>query len=57
MMRVQVLVIRLIMGLVFGVLLSRVFFPTSGKWLIPILGGLLVFFAYGFEYLHKRNDR
>lgn len=56
-MRVQVLVIRLIMGLVFGVLLSRVFFPTSGKWLIPILGGLLVFFAYGFEYLHKRNDR
>jgi hypothetical protein len=54
-MRIQVLVIRLILGAIFGVLLSRVFFPTYGVWPILGLGGLLVFFAYGFEYLHKRG--
>ena len=54
-MRTRVLVIRLILGAVFGVLLSRMFFPTYGKWPIFAIGGLLVFFAYCFEYLHKRN--
>jgi len=54
-MRTRVLVIRLILGAVFGVLLSRMFFPTYGKWPIFALGGMLVFFAYCFEYLHKRD--
>lgn len=54
-MRTQVLVIRLILGLLFGTLLTRVFFPTSGKWLIAVVAGLLVFFAYSFEHLHKRD--
>lgn len=55
-MRPQVLVIRVVLGLVFGALLSRVFFPTKGMGLIFIIAGLLVFFAYVFEYVHKRGD-
>ncbi len=55
-MRPLVLIIRLVLGLIFGVLLYRVFFPTSGTWLIFLIGGLLVFFAYLFEYIHKRGD-
>lgn len=54
-MRLQVFVIRLILGVIFGVLLYRVFFPASGMHLIFIFAGLLVFFAYGMEYLHKRD--
>jgi len=56
-MRIQVLAIRLILGVIFGVLLSRVFFPASGRWLIAVIAGLLVFFAYSFEYLHKKDER
>lgn len=56
-MRLQVLVIRLILGVIFGVLLYRVFFPTSSFYLVFIFAGLLVIFAYGMEYLHKRDDR
>jgi hypothetical protein len=41
--------------MVFGLLLSRVFFPASGTWLIFLIAGLLVFFAYIFEVLHKRD--
>ncbi len=55
-MRPLVLIIRLVLGLIFGVLLSRMFFPTSGYWLIALIAGLLVFFAYVFEYLHKKDD-
>ena len=55
-MRPQVLVIRIILGVVFGVILTRVFFPASGTWLIFLIAGLLVFFAYVFELLHKKDD-
>ena len=52
-MRRSVLLIRIILGLVFGVLLSRTFFPAAGVWLIFLIAGLLVVFAYIFEVLHK----
>ncbi len=55
-MRPQVLVIRIILGVIFGVILSRVFFPTAGNWTILLIAGLLVFFAYVFELLHKKDD-
>ncbi len=55
-MRPQVLVIRIILGVIFGVILSRVFFPTSGVWVMLLIAGLLVFFAYVFELLHKKDD-
>jgi len=54
-MRPSVLIVRIILGLVFGFLLARVFFPASGTWLIFLVGGLLVVFAYIFEVLHKRD--
>ena len=54
-MRPLVLSIRIIFGLLFGVLLSRVFFPASGVWLILLIAGLLVVFAYIFEVLHKKD--
>lgn len=54
-MRPSVLMVRVILGLVFGVLLSRVFFPDSSPWLIFLIAGLLVVFAYVFEVLHKRD--
>ena len=54
-MRPLVLILRIVLGLVFGVLLSRTFFPSSGFWLIFPIAGLLVAFAYIFEVLHKRD--
>jgi F0F1-type ATP synthase assembly protein I len=54
-MRSSVLIVRIVLGLVFGVLLSRVFFPDSSTWLIFLIAGLLVAFAYIFEVLHKRD--
>ena len=55
-MRPSVLLIRIILGLVFGVLLSRTFFPSKGVWLIFLIAGLLVVFAYIFEVLHKKDS-
>jgi F0F1-type ATP synthase assembly protein I len=54
-MRPLVLSIRIILGLLFGVLLSRVFFPASGVWLILLIASLLVVFAYIFEVLRKKD--
>jgi F0F1-type ATP synthase assembly protein I len=54
-MRFSVMIMRIVLGLVFGVLLSRVFFPDSSVWLIFLIAGLLVVFAYIFEALHKRD--
>ena len=54
-MRPLVLIVRIILGLAFGFLLTRVFFPASSTWLIFLIAGLLVFFAYIFEVLHKRD--
>ncbi len=54
-MRPMVLIVRIILGVIFGVLLARVFFPASGTWLIFLFAGLLVAFAYIFEVLHKKD--
>ncbi len=45
------------MGVVAGVLLARVFFPTAGYWAIALIAGFLVFFAYSFEYIHKGRGK
>lgn len=54
-MRPVVLILRIILGLLFGALLVRTFFPASGYWLIILIAALLVAFAYIFETLHKRD--
>ncbi len=56
-MRPQVFIIRAILGVIFGILLARFFFPNSGWWLMCLISGALVLFAYVFEYLHKKEDR
>lgn len=55
-MRLQVLAIRVILGLIFGVLLSRVFFPDSGTTVMLLICGLLIFFSYAFEYMRKKGN-
>jgi hypothetical protein len=55
-LRLQVLAIRIVLGVVFGVLLSRVFFPQAGIGTILLICGLLIFFSYTFEYLRKKGD-
>ena len=55
-MRLQVLAIRVVLGLFFGVLLYRVFFPDSGIWIMLLICGLLIFFSYAFEYLRKKDN-
>lgn len=55
-MRLQVLAIRTALGVIFGVLLSRVFFPESGIGVMLLICGLLIFFSYTFEYLRKKGD-
>ena len=54
-MRPSVLLIRIILGLVFGVLLARIFFPAADVWLIFLIAGLLVVFAYIFEVLRQKD--
>jgi hypothetical protein len=54
-MRLQVLAVRILLGVVFGVLLSRVFFPEAGIEVTVLICGLLIFFSYAFEYLRKRG--
>jgi len=55
-MRVKVLAIRVILGIVFAVLLGRVFFPQSGPALTGGIALMLVFFAYVLEAVHSRRD-
>ena len=55
-MRLQVLTIRIVLGLIFGILLTRVFFPDSGTEIILLICGLLIFFSYVFEYMRKKGN-
>ncbi len=54
--RLKVLAVRLIMGIVFGFMLTRLFFPDAPDHTIVIISGLLVFFSYGFEWIHKGRN-
>lgn len=54
-MRIQVLVIRLILGAGFGVVLSRFFYPDAPVTLAVGLGAGLVALAYLTEYLRNRS--
>jgi hypothetical protein len=56
-MRLQVFLLRAVMGAVFGVLLARMFFPSAGYWAMGAIAVFLVFFAYSFEYIHKGRGR
>jgi uncharacterized membrane protein YgaE (UPF0421/DUF939 family) len=49
------LIIRVVLGVVFGFLLTWVFFPASGVETALSLAVLLVLFAYLLEFLRKRR--
>jgi hypothetical protein len=51
--RVRVLLMRILMGLLFGFLLARFFFTNAGILTPLALAGLLVFSAYVLEIIHK----
>ncbi len=52
-MRLKVLVIRIVLGLVFAFFLTRLFFPAATKGFSLMTAGLLVFFAYLLEAIHR----
>lgn len=54
-MRIKVLVIRVILGIFFGVLLGRFFFPQYGVATMAGIALMLVFFAYVLEAVHSRR--
>ena len=49
----KVLALRIVLGLLGAFLLTRFFSPTSGPGMILLTAGVLVFFAYVFEYIHQ----
>ncbi|MCU0572975.1 MAG: hypothetical protein MUC41_08290 [Syntrophobacteraceae bacterium] len=55
-MRINVLAIRVILGVFFAILLGRLFFPNSGPAMIAGIALMLVFFAYLLESVHGRRD-
>lgn len=56
-LRWKVLAIRVVLGLLFALLLLRFFFPGSGFPTILATAGMLVFFAYVFEWIHGNKER
>lgn len=55
-MNLTKLLIRMALGLIFSLLLSRLFFPSSGKAMVIIMALCLVFFAYVFEAARSREN-
>lgn len=53
--QLYILVIRMILGVVFGVLLSRFFYPNASLVFIVGLVLVLVGLAYVTEYLRNRK--
>lgn len=51
--RVKVLVIRIVLGVVFAFLLTRLFIPRASLLTIFALAGLLTFAAYVLELFHR----
>lgn len=54
-MNVQVFVIRMVLGAVFAVILSRFFYPDAKIAYVAGLGIILVALAYFAEYLRNRK--
>ena len=55
--RKQIFIIRAVMGAVFGVILSRFFYPNAPVAFIISLCAVLVGLAYLTEYLRQRSKR
>ena len=51
-----IFVVRLILGLVFGILFTRLFKPDWGMFNGALVGLALVALAYGSSYLRNRNS-
>ncbi len=51
----QIFIIRAIMGVVFGVILSRFFYPNAPLIFIILLCMILVGLAYLTQYLRQRK--
>ncbi|MCG8565228.1 MAG: hypothetical protein MI747_09115 [Desulfobacterales bacterium] len=51
-----IFVVRLILGLVFGILFTRLFKPDWGMFNGAMVGLVLVALAYGSNYLRNRNS-
>jgi uncharacterized membrane protein HdeD (DUF308 family) len=51
----QIFIIRAIMGVVFGVILSRFFYPNAPLIFIILLCTILVGLAYLTQYLRQRK--
>jgi uncharacterized membrane protein YccC len=50
---VKVFIIRILLGMMFGFLLLKFFYPRSGVWTYLATAALLVFFAYLFEAVRR----
>ena len=52
-----IFVVRLILGLVFGILLTRLFRPEWELYKGVITGLILVALAYGMAFFRKKNQK
>ena len=52
-MRWKIFLMRVVLGVVFAFPLTRYFFPTAGTGTILAIAGLMIFFAYVLETVHK----
>jgi hypothetical protein len=53
----HIFIIRAILGAVFAVILSRMFYPEANAIYVAGLGGILVGLAYFAEYLRNRKKQ
>jgi uncharacterized membrane protein YfcA len=51
----QIFIIRAILGVVFGILLMRFFYPDAPKAIVALLCAVLVGLSYLTEYLRRRR--
>lgn len=51
--RLKVLLVRILLGVLFGFMLMNLFFPGAGVPALMLTVALLVFFAYLFESVRK----
>ena len=50
-----IFMIRVVMGIVFAILATRLFYPDSGMVTVMAVAGVLVGMAYILENFRKRN--